>query len=89
VLQRRHFSRSLPALTGAAAALGGFLVSALAAQPAWRLLPGSGLRAAAAGAGVFALFVGLLSCGMRPERLLGAIVLAALTAGGVRVVLAP
>jgi len=89
VLQRRHFSRSLPALAGAAAALGGFLVSALAAQPAWRLLQGSGLRASAAAAGVFAFFLALLSSGMRPERLLGAIVLAAVAAGALRAVLAP
>jgi mannose/fructose/N-acetylgalactosamine-specific phosphotransferase system component IID len=84
-LQRKLLSRTVPALGVVIALAAGFLVGALAADPAWALLPGSLARSAAAAAGLFALLVALLGRGVPPQNLYAGGVAAALVAGAVAI----
>lgn len=88
-LQSQLLSRALPSLGVLGALLVGLLVGLLSGSGAWAYLPQSALVSLAAGLGVFAAALTLLASGVRPERLLAAVVLLALAAGAARVVLAP
>jgi len=89
MLQRRPFSRALPALGTATTALIGFLVGSGASDRFWGLIPGHGLLSAAAAAAVFALLLTLQFRGLGQGRLLAYLSAVTAVAGAVFVMRAP
>jgi len=89
MLQRRPFSRALPALGVATAVLTGFLVGAAAFDRTWGLLPGHGLVSIGVAVSVFMLLLAIQSWGLGQGRLLAGLSALAALVGVVRVVSAP